>query len=94
MRADPESPRGWQSPYYYDRIPALSLEKTAEASNATFWTLSGPGFKAIEMTDSGCIIELEQGITTIQFQNPSPVNSILVSAVHTGSFEDHITASS
>jgi hypothetical protein len=41
-RADAQSARGWQSPYYYAREPALSLDCTAQAESVTFRTLFGP----------------------------------------------------
>jgi len=42
VRADAHSPRGWKSPYYYSREPALSLDCLVRAGSLTFWTLFGP----------------------------------------------------
>jgi hypothetical protein len=42
VRAEAASPRGWQSPYYYAREPALSLDCTARAKSITFTTLFRP----------------------------------------------------
>lgn len=42
VRASPGSSRGWCSPYYYARQPALSIDATVEASSAQFWTLFSP----------------------------------------------------
>jgi hypothetical protein len=41
-RADEHSPRGWQSLYYGERIPAWSFEALAEGKSARFVTLLGP----------------------------------------------------
>ena len=41
-RANPESPRGWQAPYYFYRKPALSLDLTINTAKVSFWTLCGP----------------------------------------------------
>jgi hypothetical protein len=42
VRADAISLRGWQSPYYYQREPALSLDCTLQAVTVTFLTIFGP----------------------------------------------------
>ena len=42
VRADAHSPRGWQSPYYYSREPALSLDCTVRAVSVTFRTRFSP----------------------------------------------------
>lgn len=53
VRADVRSPRGWRSPYYYDRQPAISLDLTSQVSTATFWTLFGPDPAAIAANFQG-----------------------------------------
>ncbi len=42
VRADAGSPCGWQSPYYYSREPALSLDCTVRAKSLTLWTIFSP----------------------------------------------------
>jgi asparagine synthase (glutamine-hydrolysing) len=42
IRADEHGPRGWISPYYHDRKPALSLDRTSMGTSVWFWTLLGP----------------------------------------------------
>lgn len=42
VRADPGSPRGWRSPYYFSREPALSLDCTTQAKSLTIWTIFRP----------------------------------------------------
>lgn len=47
VRADEGSPRGWQSPYYGDRQPALSVDLVCEARAVWYWTILSPvSFKA------------------------------------------------
>ena len=46
LRADPTSPRGWCSPSYQSREPAVSLALHAPRGNELFWTALGPaGFR-------------------------------------------------
>jgi len=59
VRADDYSPRGWRSPYYMDREPALSLAIQEEGSSAKFWTLFGPGSPDISCSSS--IIRCQSG---------------------------------
>lgn len=42
IRADPQSPHGWQAPTYFQRQPALSLTLTINAPQLIFWTMFGP----------------------------------------------------
>jgi hypothetical protein len=42
VRADSSSARGWHSPYYNYREPALSLEVTVESTSCCMWSLFGP----------------------------------------------------
>jgi asparagine synthase (glutamine-hydrolysing) len=42
VRADPDSPRGWQAPYYGDKAAALSLDLIASAKTALFASVFAP----------------------------------------------------
>jgi len=42
VRADPESPTGWRSPAYLERVPALSLTADVHADNSHFVSVLGP----------------------------------------------------
>lgn len=42
VRADSSSPRGWHSPYYYYREPALSLAVSVQSPSCLFWSVFGP----------------------------------------------------
>jgi len=43
VRADPESPRGWLAPTYFQRVPGHSITLEAEAEAITLATVLGPG---------------------------------------------------
>ena len=55
IRADEKSPRGWASPYYGSREPALSLALTERGSDFEFFTFLGsqtpqlPGYRPEEL---------------------------------------------
>lgn len=66
--ADPSSPRGWCSPRYMSREPAISLSLETLSEKAVFWTVMGPaGFKvnrkngifAIEGEDFNARVDLK-----------------------------------
>lgn len=42
VRADSQSARGWQAPYYGVRLPALSMDAVVQVSQTVFWTLFAP----------------------------------------------------
>jgi len=42
MRASNESNRGWYSPYYYNKAPAISIDLRLRASSVVFLSLFGP----------------------------------------------------
>jgi asparagine synthase (glutamine-hydrolysing) len=48
-RAVPGSPRGWHSPQYYVREPALSLDLQTKARKILFWTFLGPKECAVKI---------------------------------------------
>ena len=43
VRAESSSCRGWHSPYYNSREPALSLALSLESDACYFWSVFGPG---------------------------------------------------
>jgi len=45
VRGDSSSARGWRSPYYYYREPALSLALSVEAASCLFWSIFSPNEK-------------------------------------------------
>ena len=56
IRADPYSPRGWYSPLYLDRQPALSIDACITAKDVLFWTVLGPQPLNVEPGNSGLSI--------------------------------------
>lgn len=48
-RANEEIPRGWQSVYYGERMPAWSFELTTQGTRARFKTLLGPAEEVAEL---------------------------------------------
>lgn len=42
VRADEDSPRGWQSPYYNHRAPALSVSMAAVGKDVLLWSVFSP----------------------------------------------------
>jgi hypothetical protein len=57
VRAEPDGTRGWWSPYYLHREPALSLDLTQDAPSTRFWTLLGPPGCVSTATGSGLRVE-------------------------------------
>jgi len=53
LRAEQSTPRGWRSPYYSQRIPALSLALTTQASSAIFATVFSPQACGMEIDRTG-----------------------------------------
>lgn len=56
VRADSSTARGWHSPCYNYREPALSVAMTAENTSCCFWSVFSPGEDACSSLDSirGC----------------------------------------
>lgn len=52
VRAANDSPRGWSSPYYHAREPALSVGLQATAAKIVFATILGPGTQHLILVDN------------------------------------------
>jgi len=73
VRADEHSPRGWWSPYYLAREPALSLDLTAPGDVLTAWTVLGPAPYSVETTPSAirvCTVGWE-GVVDLTVGDPA-----------------------
>jgi asparagine synthase (glutamine-hydrolysing) len=57
VRADESSTRGWRSPYYCERQPALSWALQVAASSCWLWSLLGP---------EQCVVHLEGGLLRVR----------------------------
>lgn len=53
VRADENSPRGWQSPYYNHRAPALSVCMVATGKDVLLWSLFTSEPCAVELSPDG-----------------------------------------
>jgi len=88
-RADACSPRGWRSPYYGYREPALSLDLVQEASSACFWTLFGPASSRIEINATALGIATDLWQALLHFE-PALGESWLTSIHVVGALTDSL----
>jgi hypothetical protein len=59
IHADPEGPRGWRSPYYYSREPAISVDLQTFADSLICWTVFGPQPSHIQQTHATLEIQTD-----------------------------------
>jgi hypothetical protein len=91
VRADPNGPRGWQAPSYYDRKPALSLSCEAQDDHLCFWTLFSPEESITSFEDSRFQIITDQLKAEVVLQNGRKASGAMVSSVHLhGKIEDEL----
>ena len=72
VRADDHSPRGWRSPHYLCREPALSMMLCTRAARVTFWTVFAPETpyvlatpERLEIAGHGTLVFAEAGTTNL-----------------------------
>ena len=87
VRADPESPRGWQAPYYGTRVPAWSLALAVEAAEVDFWTVLGPGTCCAIRSADRLEVESAGWKATLTFA-PARARLLLASITLDGDVED------
>jgi hypothetical protein len=80
VRADEHSPRGWRSPTYGCREPALSLDLVARASRQTFWTVFGPQPCRIRLGSDGLRATLETNKFVVVMERGRDVRSPLIAS--------------
>lgn len=80
-RADDRTPRGWHSPYYYDRKPALSVECTTRAKTSLFWTFFSPELGRVTTDETSLKIETTQWRGTVNLSEIQSNKQMLVSSV-------------
>jgi hypothetical protein len=68
MRADPHSPRGWESPYYSSRQPALSVDLSVGHDALQFFTLWGPQPAQIHHSGNTLAILTDEWQATLQWE--------------------------
>ncbi|MBD3176837.1 MAG: hypothetical protein GF320_16785 [Armatimonadia bacterium] len=79
VRGDPGSTRGWWSPYYYERQPALSLALEAESPILHFWTVFGPAQSTVEPGENMIRLVLDGGVAEVRLRpddEPLPVGRV------------------
>jgi asparagine synthase (glutamine-hydrolysing) len=57
VRAEPGGTRGWHSPYYLHREPAVSADLALSASSARFWTVLGPPVVGVAESPEGLTVD-------------------------------------
>jgi len=94
VRADRNSPRGWRSPYYYYREPALSIDLLARTDSVFFWTLFGPEASNVSMNDGKMYVETGgwQGAIRLQTNN-NEQPSLVAAASLVGDLRDRLEVS-
>jgi hypothetical protein len=89
VQASQASPRGWRAPYYFERIPALSLELAAHGALADMWSLLGTGVGSIDATEGRLDVragEWEAVLTT----GSGATAPLLTEVTLTGSMHDKL----
>ena len=89
--ADEHSPRGWRSPYYYCREPALSVDNVVRADSTCFWTLLGPVPSRVVVNEEALRVETPRWLARTRLQAGTGEQRSLVSWVSlTGALEDQL----
>src|SRR5204863_5312512 len=70
VRGEESTPRGWCSPYYYDREAALSLALTCQASSVLLWTTFGASPSTVEAGATHLTIKNDRWQGLIQLAQP------------------------
>lgn len=78
QRAADGSVRGWQSPYYFAREPAVSLEVATRADSALFWTVFSPQRVQVQVGADQLTITHEHWRAALALQ---PVEKTLIGAI-------------
>jgi len=81
LRADMASPRGWQSPYYNNRLPALSLEMGARSKAVIFCTSFGPDVCEVVLHKNELRVMAEQWQGIIRLQKSDDNGQLIISSV-------------
>jgi asparagine synthase (glutamine-hydrolysing) len=88
VRADHEGPRGWRSPYYYFREPAISVGLQTSARSLLCWTVFGPQPSQIQQTERTLEIHTDRWHAKVRQeaeldeQDPLVANVTLSGALH------------
>lgn len=83
-RADKDSPRGWQSLYYHNRQPAISVDLTAQAKSIIFCTAFGPGLCEVALEKDELLVVTEQWQRVIRVQRNNENGRLIIASVEGG----------
>ena len=94
LQADKTSPRGWQSQYYNNRVPALSVDLAAQAKSVVFCTSFGPDVCEVQSYEDELRVTTEQWQGMIRLQkNDSDTQLIIASVSLDGGVKDQLDLS-
>ena len=89
VRADPNSARGWRSPYYHTREPALSVCVEAKGSSVVFATILGPEAPTLLIETRRVTVQTADWNATVELSDLERVGHPLIeSVVASGSLAD------
>jgi len=92
VRADADSPRGWQSRYYNDREPAISLCMEANAQSVCFCTLFGPDVCQMQLQENVLKIESSNWDAVVRLETLDASNNPIIRSVsRTGTIQEQFT---
>jgi hypothetical protein len=78
-RAGDCTPRGWQALHYAQLEPALSVDCTARANSALFWTVSGPEVRQVIVEEG--LLHVEAAHWRVALSLPASDQEPLIRAV-------------
>ena len=89
VRADTNSPRGWQSPYYNHREPALSLAVAAVGQTMIFWSSLGANISEVKVDDTKLTLLADGWQAEVHLRQDGK-NTLVREVVCTGRLEDEL----
>ncbi len=89
VRAANDSPRGWQSPYYGHREPALSLQVASEGQTMLFWSSLGASISEVKVDDTKLTLLADGWKAEVHLQRDQQ-STLIREVVCTGRLEDQL----
>jgi len=90
VRADEDSPRGWWSPYYSYRTPALSVDMALQARATTFWTTLGPEKCAVHSQAGELHLQTAAWQAAVRLETDNERRSLVASVSVTGAWTSNL----
>ena len=91
VRGDVSSARGWQAPFYHDRVPALSLTANVYGETCLFWTIFGPEASSVAVDGSSLVVSTEAWQTRVSWRTMNETSKPLINSVSiSGRLEDEL----